>query len=45
MYILDIRNKKTYQVEVAKKFLFWTKDEKILNFEIDGKFIDEQSKK
>lgn len=43
--ILDIRNKKTYQVEVAKKFLFWTKDEKILNFEIDGKFIDEQSKK
>ena len=45
IYILDIRNKKTYQVEVAKKFLFWTKDEKILNFEIDGKFIDEQSKK
>lgn len=44
VYIVDIRNKKTYQIEVSKKFLFWTRDAKILNFEIDGKFIDEQTK-
>lgn len=42
--IVDIRNKKTYQVEIAKKSLFRTRDHKILNFEIDGKFIDEQAK-
>ncbi len=40
--ILDIRGKKTYQVEVVKKFLFFTKDVKVLNFEIDGKYIDTQ---
>ena len=42
--IIDIRNKKTYRADISKKFLFWTKDSKVLNFEIDGKFIDEQSK-
>jgi hypothetical protein len=39
--IVDILNKKTYRVEIMKKKLF-KKTEKVLNFEIDGKFIDEQ---
>nr|MBR2109759.1 hypothetical protein [Alistipes sp.] len=42
--IIDIRNKKTYSATISKKFLFWTKDTKVLNFEIDGKFIDESTK-
>ena len=42
--IIDIRNKKTYSATISKKILFWTKDTKVLNFEIDGKFIDESTK-
>lgn len=38
--IVDIRNKKIYKATITKKFLFWTRDAKVLNFEIDGKFID-----
>ena len=38
--IVDIRNKKIYKATITKKFLFWTRDTKVLNFEIDGKFID-----
>ena len=38
--IVDIRNKKVYKATITKKFLFWTRDTKVLNFEIDGKFID-----
>lgn len=40
MAIVDIRNKKIYKATITKKFLFWTRDTKVLNFEIDGKFID-----
>ena len=42
--IVDIRNKKTYRADINKKFLLRTKDAKVLNFQIDGKFIDEQAK-
>ncbi len=40
------RNKMTYQARIAKKsgFLFWKKEReaKVLNFEINGKFISEE---
>ena len=40
------RNKMSYQARIARKsgFLWWKKekDVKILNFEIDGKFISEE---
>lgn len=42
-YVLSIRNKTTYQVRIAKMKGFFRKREtgvKLLNFEIDGKYID-----
>lgn len=45
LYVLNVRNKSTYQVRIAKMggFLFFKKekDVKLLNFETEGKFIDE----
>lgn len=45
LYALSVRNKVTYQARIAKKggFLFFKKETsvKLLNFETDGKFIDE----
>jgi hypothetical protein len=43
LWVREIRNKMTYQARIAKKsgFLWWKKekDVKVLDFEIDGKFI------
>jgi uncharacterized protein YxeA len=45
LYALSVRNKVSYQVRIAKMggFLFFKKETsvKLLNFETDGKFIDE----
>lgn len=45
LYVLNVRNKSTYQARIAKKggFLFFKKEKnvKLLNFETEGKFIDE----
>lgn len=45
LWVRKARNKMTYQVRIAKMggFLWWKseKDVQILNFETDGKFIDE----
>lgn len=45
LYALSVHNKVTYQTRIAKKggFLFFKKetDVKLLNFETNGKFIDE----
>lgn len=43
LYVLNIKNKSTYQARIAKKACFLSKKEKdvkLLNFETDGKFID-----
>lgn len=42
LYVLNIKNKSTYQVRIAKKGLFCRKekDPKLINFETDGKLID-----
>ena len=44
LWVRKARNKMTYQVSITKTsgFLFWKKesDPQILNFEVDGKFID-----
>ena len=46
LWVRKARNKMTYQARIAKKSgcLWWKKekDPKILNFEVDGKFIEEQ---
>lgn len=43
LWVRRVRNNMTYQARIAKKsgFLWWKKekDVKILNFEVDGKFI------
>lgn len=43
LWVRKVRNKMTYQARIAKKsgFLWWKKesDPKILDFEVDGKFI------
>lgn len=45
IWVRKARNKMTYQARISRKsgFLFWKKekDVQILNFETDGKFIDE----
>lgn len=45
LWVRKARNKYTYQARIAKMggFLWWKseKDVKVLNFETDGKFIDE----
>ncbi|MDY5970037.1 MAG: hypothetical protein SPJ13_08520 [Bacteroidales bacterium] len=45
LYALSVRNKVTYQTRISKTsgFLFWKREKsvKLLNFETDGKFIDE----
>lgn len=45
LYALSVRNKVTYQARISKMggFLFWKREKsaKLLNFETDGKFIDE----
>ena len=44
LYILNIKNKSTYQVLVGQRKGFFTKKWKnmrLMNFETDGKFIDE----
>lgn len=44
VYVLNIKNKSTYQARIAKKGGLFGKKEKsakLLNFETDGKFIDE----
>lgn len=45
LWVRKARNKMTYQARISKKsgFLFWKseKEVQILNFETDGKFIDE----
>lgn len=44
VWVRKVRGKMTYQAYITKKsgFLFWKKvsDMKMLNFEVDGKFID-----
>ena len=46
VWVRKVRNKMTYQARIAKKkgFLWWKKetDVKLLNFEVDGKFINEE---
>ena len=43
LWVRRVRNQMTYQARIAKKsgFLWWKKEKevKILNFEVDGKFI------
>ena len=45
VWVRKVRGKMTYQARIAKKsgFLFWKKetDVKILNWEVDGKYIGE----
>ena len=45
VWVRKVRNKMTYQARIAKKsgFLWWKKetDAKILNWEVDGKYIGE----
>jgi len=45
LWVRKVRNKMTYQARIAKKsgFLWWKKesDVKVLNWEVDGKFIGE----
>ncbi len=45
LYVLSVRNKSSYQARIAKKsgFLFFKKESsvKLLNFETNGKFVDE----
>lgn len=47
VWVRKVRGKYTYQVRVAVKsgFLWWRKetDAKLLNFEVDGKFINEST--
>ena len=46
VWVRKVRNKMTYQARVAKRsgFLWWKKesDVKVLNFEVDGKFVNEE---
>lgn len=46
LWVRKARNKMTYQARIAKKggFLWWRKEKevKILNFEVDSKFISEE---